>query len=342
MSKAMAMVSGILLAVAVGLSGCIISKTPIANDFAMCLGEEMTFSVKVFPSNATYTWTLDGEPLSNSSSNFTYTAQAGDHILEVKAKHSLGTDVQLWTIHTSVPPEPGFELLDSLVTIPTGSFMMGSWDNEWGYAQFTTPVHRVTLQSFDIGKYEVTQAQYLAVMGTNPSYFQDVNGYPDTENNPVETVSWYEAREFCTALSAITGRTFTLPSEAQWEYACRAGTTTLYSWGDSDSLIGDYAWWSNNSSSQTHPVGTKLPNPWGLYDMQGNVWEWCLDSWHTNYCGAPTDGSAWEPDIGSHRNNRGGSFYNYHPPAFRSSYRPSCLYPGNRRWQLGFRVVEVR
>jgi formylglycine-generating enzyme required for sulfatase activity len=186
----------------------------------------------------------------------------------------------------------------------------------------------------------VTQAQYQAVMGTNPSWFQEENGYPDTENNPVETVSWYDAQAFCTALSALTGRTFTLPSEAQWEYACRAGTTTLYSFCDSDALLGLYAWYSLNSGDQTHPVGTKLPNHWNLYDMNGNVYEWCLDSWHDNYIGAPTDGSAWDPETGSYYMVRGGGWGDYSPWHFLSANRYGSS-PDYRSDDFGFRVVAV-
>jgi len=309
------------------------------------LGENVTFSVNVFPSNATYTWTLDDEPLSNSGKSYLYTALAGNHTLEVKAKQSLGTDTQTWNITTPLS-EPITSLLNSLVTIPAGTFMMGSTDDENGYAQCTTPVHQVTLQAFDIGAYEVTQAQYLAVMGINPSLFQVVNGHPGSDNRPVEMVTWYDARAFCTALSTLTGRTFTLPSEAQWEYACRAGSTTLYSFGEYDGLLGDYAWYGANSSYSggswggTHPVGTKLPNPWGLYDMMGNVWELCLDSWHDNYTGAPTDGSAWEPDTGSVRVLRGGSWYDDSPWIFRSALR--IYLPGSGYLTIGFRVLAVR
>ena len=238
--------------------------------------------------------------------------------------------------------DPITSLLNSMVTIPAGSFMMGSTDNEHGWAHYTTPVHQVTLQAFDIGAYEVTQAQYLAVMGTNPSHFQGTS-YPNSENNPVEQVTWQDAGAFCTALSTLTGRTFTLPSEAQWEYACRAGTTTLYSYGDSDALLGDYAWTSSNSGSRTHTVGTKLPNNWGLYDMMGNVGEWCLDSWHDNYTGAPTDGSAWEPETGSHTVFRGSSWYFNSPWYFRSAtHYNRYSAPDDGISQLGFRVVAVR
>ena len=331
------------------LSGCILSKTPNTNDVTMTINEQKTFSVNVFPPGGTFAWTLDEAPLTNLGNSYVYTAQAGDHILTVKATQSLGTDTQTWNIQVINLPAPITQLLNSLVPIPAGSFMMGSTDNEYGQAWYTTPVHQVTLQAFDIGAYEVTQAQYEAVMGVNPSCFK-APSYPGSENNPVETVSWYDARVFCTTLSALTGRTFTLPSEAQWEYACRAGTTTLYSWGDSDYLIGFYAWWMNpfigiiGGSYGTHPVGTRLPNPWTLYDMHGNVWEWCLDSWHTDYTGAPTDGSAWDPETGSHRLVRGGG-WNYDAPwIFRSAYRSAYGIngPGSRDSGIGFRVLAVR
>ena len=236
-------------------------------------------------------------------------------------------------------PDPITALLNSLVPIPAGTFMMGSTDNEHGWAQYTTPVHQVTLQAFYIGAFEVTQAQYQAVMGVNPSYYQGTS-YPGSENNPVETVSWYDARAFCTALSAMTGRTFTLPSEAQWEYACRAGTTTLYSFGDDDELLINYAWYrppENPEWPWTHPVGTKLPNPWGLYDMHGNVEEWCLDFSHGHYRGAPTDGSAWGPEPGSYQITRGGwgaCSAIFCRSAFRGDYDPD-----DGRYSIGFRVV---
>lgn len=230
-------------------------------------------------------------------------------------------------------------LLSTLVPIPAGTFQMGSTDNEYAYAKYTTPVHTVTLQGFYMGAYEVTQAQYAAIMGSNPSYFQGTS-YPGTENNPVEQVSWYDAREFCTNLSALTGRTFTLPSEAQWEYACRAGSTTLYSFGDDDEQLDNYAWYDDAYPiGSTHLVGTKFPNAWGLYDMHGNVWEWCLDSWHSNYTGAPTDGSAWEPETGSTRIYRGGGYSNV-SSSCRSAFRLNLI-PGAASISLSFRVVAV-
>ncbi|MCX5656031.1 MAG: formylglycine-generating enzyme family protein [Planctomycetota bacterium] len=176
-----------------------------------------------------------------------------------------------------------------LVLIPAGKFMMGEEKDR----------HEVTLSKpFYVGVTEVTQAQYQAVMGTNPSNFKGAT-------NPVETVSWNDATEFCKKLSEKTRQAVRLPTEAEWEYACRAGTATAFSFGDADSALGDYAWYSANSGS-THPVGQKKPNAWGLYDMHGNVWEWCAD-WYADYPkGAATDpqGAA----SGSQRVLRGGSW----------------------------------
>jgi formylglycine-generating enzyme required for sulfatase activity len=173
--------------------------------------------------------------------------------------------------------------------LPGGTFTMG--DADYG------PAHKVTLtQPFELGVYEVTQEQYEAVMGTNPGRYKG-------PQNPVENVSWDDAVEFCRKLSELpaekkAGYVYRLPTEAEWEYACRAGTTTAYSFGDSESELGDYAWFDENSGETTHPVGEKKPNPWGLYDMHGNVYDWCQD-WYGDYPSGsitdptgPTSGSA--------------------------------------------------
>ncbi len=341
MRNAMAMVTGILLAVAVGLSGCIVSATPSTDEVSIYANYMMQFEVEHghFPPTheRNYTWKLDGEMKAYTREpSYVYSAKADghDHILEVTADYCFGKCTHTWHITTL---DPIRDLLNSMVSIPAGSFMMGS--NLDPYEQ---PVHQVTLNSFDIGAYEVNQAQYEAVMGTNPSCFhggwEDYFNYNYCANRPVEQVGMGDIEEFCARLSYMTGRSFTLPTEAQWEYACRAGTTTLYSFGDFFGLLGNYAWWY--TADETHPVGTKLPNNWGLYDMMGNVWEYCLDSWHNNYIGAPTDGSAWEPDEGSII--RGGSWCNNNPWYFRSANRDSSCYPGPMKICIGFRVVANR
>ena len=184
-----------------------------------------------------------------------------------------------------------------LKLLPAGTFMMGS---NFGQAH-EQPVHKVTLsQNFYIGVHEVTQEQYEKVMGVNPSKFKGAS-------NPVEQVTWTEAVEFCRKLSDLpserdAGRMYRLPTEAEWEYACRAGTTTTFSFGSDESDLGDYAWVAENSGGESHPVGRKQPNAWGLYDMHGNVAEWCYNR-HGVYPGYPvTDPEG--PTTGAYRVTR--------------------------------------
>ncbi|NCR11501.1 MAG: SUMF1/EgtB/PvdO family nonheme iron enzyme [Microcystis aeruginosa SX13-11] len=204
----------------------------------------------------------------------------------------------LQAVKKPVSPTPFTEKLPNRVTLemvslPAGEFLMGSPDSDSDAKSWEKPQHQVKVNSFAIGKYPVTQAQYEAVMGTNPSHFENNSWFKNNPQNLVENVSWNDAQAFCQKLSQITGKTYRLPTEAEWEYACRAGTTTCYYFGDDANQLGDYAWYEGNSQNTTHPVGQKRPNAWGLYDMSGNVWEWCEDDWHNNYIGAPTDGSAW-------------------------------------------------
>ena len=150
---------------------------------------------------------------------------------------------------------------------------------------------------------QVTQKQWKSVMGNNPSFFKKCG-----DDCPVETVSWDDAQEFIKRLNEIEGTDkYRLPTEAEWEYACRAGTTSDFSFGDDESKLGEYAWYEDNSDNKSHPVGQKKPNAWGLYDMHGNVWEWVEDDWHDDYEGAPTDGKAWTDEPrGAYRVIRGG------------------------------------
>ncbi|MFM6060667.1 MAG: formylglycine-generating enzyme family protein, partial [Microcystis aeruginosa] len=225
-----------------------------------------------------------------------------------------------------------------MVNLPAGKFLMGYPDSDPDAKSYEKPQHQVKLNSFAIGKYPVTQAQYQAVMGKNPSQFQN------NPQNPVERVSWNDAQAFCQKLSQITGKTYRLPTEAEWEYACRAGTTTRFYFGDDANQSGNYAWYKGNSQKTTHPVGQKKPNAWGLYDMSGNVWEWCEDDWHDNYIGAPKDGSAWtiNNDNRSHlKCLRGGSWNSYKAPDYcRSAIRSRNL-PSYDNYSRGFRVACV-
>jgi formylglycine-generating enzyme required for sulfatase activity len=251
----------------------------------------------------------------------------------------------------------GNDITLEMVAIPGGTFTMGTEDEEierlvkkfdWQYFSREKPQHQVTLPSFYMGKYPITQAQWQAIaatakididLETNPSNF--------TGNElPVERVTWYQATEFCKRLSRETKQEYRLPSEAEWEYACRAGTTTPFYFGET--ITGKLANYDASNTyadepkgeyrKETTPVGQFPPNAFGLYDMHGNVWEWCADTWHDNYDGAPRDGSVWTKNGNDNRSPlRGGSWYGY-PYFCRSAYRSSY----NRRddnYFDGFRVV---
>ncbi len=186
-----------------------------------------------------------------------------------------------------------------MILIPSGEFKMGSPEGKGSHWEW--PEHEVTVDDFYIGKYPITQAQWEAVMGGNPSHFKG------NKNLPVENVSWNEAKKFCANLSLMIGREIRLPSEAEWEYACRAGTA-----GDHAGRLDEMAWYRENSGEETHPVGEKQPNVYGVYDMHGNVWEWCEDVWHSNYEECPSDSEAWWSggDSGQ-RVKRGGCWADY-------------------------------
>ena len=191
------------------------------------------------------------------------------------------------------------------------------------------PQHRVNVQSFAIGKYEITQEQWFAVMGNNPSKNKG-------RTLPVENVSWDDAQLFVQKLSQKTGKKYRLPSEAEWEYAAREGSTTKYPWGSSDAELHVYAWFSAIAHA-TNPVGIKKPNQFGLYDMIGNAWEWTQDCWNGNYSGAPTDGSAWIRGDCSGRVLRGGS-WDVSPQRLHTAGRSG--YPtASRDYGGGFRVA---
>lgn len=216
------------------------------------------------------------------------------------------------------------------VVIKPGSFTMGS-SQEVG-DEDEAPEHKVTItKPFYLGKYEVTQEQWEAVMENNPSEFKGAK-------QPVDSVSWEECQIFLKKLQDKTGHKFTLPTEAQWEFACRAGTTTPLNFGSSESLLSEYAWFQENSGNVTHPVGQKKPNPWGLYDMYGNVQEWCND-WYANPYpkGAVSDPQG--PSSGESRVLRGGAWGDDFT-MIRSSYR-NCNGTEGKNSGIGLRIVMV-
>ena len=252
-----------------------------------------------------------------------------------------------------------------MVAIPGGTFLMGTEDEEierlvkkfnWEGFRRERPQHEVTVPPFDLGKYPITQAQWKAIasrtdlkvkqdLDLKPAYFKD---RPDSDRRPVEQVNWYDAIEFCARLSKLTVREYRLPSEAEWEYACRAGTTTPFHFGET--ITGELANYNASNTyadepngeyrSETTPVGQFPPNAFGLYDMHGNVREWCADTWHDNYDGAPTDGSVWIENGNDNRSPLRGGSWSYNPTYCRSAIRYDYYFRRvNRINNYGFRVV---
>ncbi|MDY9926773.1 formylglycine-generating enzyme family protein [Methanosarcina sp.] len=227
------------------------------------------------------------------------------------------------------------------VLIPSGEFDMGSPSREKRRKLWESPVHRVTIKKpFYMGRYPVTQEQWSKVVGINPSYFRG-------EKHPVEAVSWEEAQVFIRKLNALENNSeknsvYRLPTEAEWEYVARAGTSTSSFFGDDESKLTEYAWFLKNSGLETHPVGLKKPNPWGLYDIYGNVGEWVQDEYHISYKGAPSDGRAWENPFSNVsvpvRIRRGGG-WNGSAGCCRSAERLFAA-QDRRLNSLGFRVVR--
>jgi formylglycine-generating enzyme required for sulfatase activity len=243
-----------------------------------------------------------------------------------------------------------------MVLIQGGTFDMGSPEQEIDRFERESPQHSVTVPSFFMSEYPIVQAQWAIVaqgqqidrkLEVSPAHFKGTD-------RPVENVSWEEAVEFCQRLSRESGRTYRLPTEAEWEYACRAGTTTPFNFGmtittdlaNYDGTDDPDGKWSGSYGEgstgvyrrETTPVDTFDPNAFGLHDMHGNVWEWCLDHWHDNYQGAPTDGSAWlSDDENANRILRGGSWLIY-PRNCRSASR-LINPPDDRHFSIGFRVV---
>ncbi len=221
-----------------------------------------------------------------------------------------------------------------MILVEGGLFHMGGQNDQ--VQAMELPVHRVTLPGFYIGKYPVTQVLWKAVMGdgNNPSFFQG-------DKRPVEMVSWDDAQAFLQKLNELTGKRYRLPTEAEWEYAARGGIHGQgYEYCGSDDLK-QVGWYDDNSGGETKPVGLLLPNELGLYDMSGNIYEWCEDDWHSSYDapGRPDDGNAWVngPGRGARRVVRGGYYFSdpvFCRPAYRNDWRPD-----DRYYYVGFRLV---
>ena len=235
--------------------------------------------------------------------------------------------------------------------VPAGTFLMGSTDADKAAQSDERPQHEVRItKAFYLGIHEVTQGQYQAVTGENPSYFKG------SDDLPVENVSWLDAVQFCNKLSEreslrpyyrkegdqVTiagGNGYRLPTEAEWEYACRAGSGTAYGFGDDAARLGEFAWFKGNSGDKTHPVGQKQPNAFGLYDMHGNVWEWCWDGYDPDYYKrSPVDDPSGPVD-GSNRVFRGGG-WNCAAENCRAAYRNGNT-PTNAINSLGLRLARV-
>jgi formylglycine-generating enzyme required for sulfatase activity len=246
-------------------------------------------------------------------------------------------------VEVSTSPVEGMEFAH----IPSGSFLMGSPSSEIGHINDEGPQHRVEITAFELMTTEVTQGMWLEVMGTDLRYYRDLGNpewYLKGEGYyyPMYFISHDDCQRFAAAMNAMdSDYIYRLPSEAEWEYACRAGTNTAYYWGDSSSnaVISRYCWYEGNSDETSHPVAQKEPNQWGLYDMSGNLQEWCEDSYHNSYSGAPSNGDAWFSKGDSLRIDRCGS-WSFSALHCRSAERNYTV-PANRFNNVGLRLARV-
>ena len=262
-------------------------------------------------------------------------------IVQIATNNKTVKNVQL----VQIPP------FTSMITIPGGTFTMGCTSEQNGCYNDEKPTHQVTLSAYEIGKYEVTQIEWRTVMGTNPSQIKG-------DYRPVETVSWNDIITFCNTLSTREGLTpvyvvngptltanwsangYRLPTEAEWEYAARGGASSTNTQYSGSNTIEDLAWYTSNSGNTTHDVGTKSPNQLGVYDMTGNVWEWCWDWYSDTYYTSASQTNPMGPIFGSKRVLRGGSWNNF-PGDSRVSRRIN-IDPDNRTANVGFRLVRTK
>jgi formylglycine-generating enzyme required for sulfatase activity len=354
--------------------GVTLNKTSIS----LIVGETETLTATVAPANAdniNVTWSSSNTAVATVSDGTVTPVAVGSATITVTTVAGGKTAACTVTVYD---PEIIQEIANNMVQINAGTFMMGSLTTGAGSSDETQ--HSVTLSGFYMGKYQVTQEQYQAVTGSNPSYFTTAKGRAPADGEieaklPVEYVTWYDAIVFCNKLSileglnpvySISGSTDTtawgtvptsnngtwnavtmvsgangyrLPTEAEWECACRAGTTTAYYTAGTEAgppHLNTAAWYSNNAGSKTHQVGLKTPNAWGLYDMYGNVWEWCWDWYKADITMDISDPTG--AVTGTGRVERGGNWLN-NAVGLRSAYRNSSI-PHNRSSGVGFRLVR--
>jgi eukaryotic-like serine/threonine-protein kinase len=301
----------------------------------------------------------DGQTAGNQTAGQTWEAMYGPDapppaIAPFDAKRAKELQ-EAWAKYLGVPVEMENSIGVKFMLIPPGEFDMGSTEEEvaklldqakakkqpsWYIDRLPAeaPKHRVRItKPFYLGRCEVTQAEYERVVESNPSQFKE------DPTCPVEKVTWDEASAFCRKLGQLAeeqaaGAEYRLPTEAQWEYACRTGTTTKWYSGDDEGAFGEHGWFSANAGGKTHPVGQKSPNAWGLYDMHGNVWEWCRDWWGDHYYATSPMDAPPGPTGGSERVSRGGGWADV--ACARASDRRGCN-PGDRRGSHGFRLART-
>ena len=227
-----------------------------------------------------------------------------------------------------------------MMLLPAGEFDMGSPGSDTNASSDEKPQHRVRINKpFYLGVHEVTVGQFRQFVSDSGYKTDAEQDGKDADEHPVVNVSWNDADAFCKWLSRKEGKAYSLPTEAQWEYACRAGSTTKYCYGDGDAELGEYAWFEKNSGSSTHPVGSKKPNQWGLYDMHGNAQEWCADWYDAKYYGESRADDPTGPSSGTSRVLRGGSWGGA-PSRSRSANRGGGS-PAFRSFGPGFRVSRT-
>ena len=329
-------------------------------------GQQVVFYGRIGDaSEAIWTSSIDGE-IGTGSSIYTSELSPGTHTVAMELVDPVGPGTSSFaqitvtvTVESGTQPSgetdtfalPG-DVTIEMVWIEPGTFVMGTTEEQeqllrskgmWdGWFENEHPDHPVTItQGFWLGKYEITQGQWEGVMGTRPwsggSYVQA------NADHPAVYISWDDMQEFIRRLNAAEGsEVYRLPTEAEWEYACRGGTTTLWSFGDDESELGHYAWYRDNAwnvgEKYAHAVGTKDPNAWGLYDMHGNVWEWCQDRWDERYYRVSPTEDPQGPSSGSGRVSRGGDFCDL-AQGTRSAYR-GFYSPGTRNCYIGARLLR--